>query len=114
MNGIALAAIWVGLVLAGTTYLGYLGYRLFKKAQRAVEASAPLIAKVEALAQAVSAKPEYQRSDDNLLDDVNIHLMARAKLRKSRELAAEQRQRRLIARLENLDTQESELKNGRT
>jgi hypothetical protein len=45
---------------------------------------------------------------------VNVHLIERAKLVKSRELAAERRQRRLIARLETIENQESELKNGRT
>jgi hypothetical protein len=43
-----------------------------------------------------------------------VHLVERAKLKKKRELAAEQRQRRLIARIRDFDTQESELKNGRT
>lgn len=114
MDGFALVIIWILLGVGSAAYLGYLGFRLFKKAQSAYEVSKPLIAKATALADAVSAKATYERPNDNLLDDVNVHLIERAKLVKSRELAAEQRQRRLIARLETTDTQESELKNGRT
>jgi len=114
MDGLALAIIWSSLGVGSAVYLGYLGYRLFKKAKSAYEVSKPLIAKATALADAVNTKATYERPNDNLLDDVNVHLIERAKLVKSRELAAERRQRRLIARLENIENQESELKNGRT
>lgn len=114
MDGLALAIIWISLGVGSAAYLGYLGFRLFKKAKSAYEVSKPLIAKATALADAVNTKATYERPNDNLLDDVNVHLIERAKLVKSRELAAERRQRRLIARLENIENQESELKNGRT
>jgi hypothetical protein len=114
MDGLALASIWISLGVGSAVYLGYLGNRLFKKAKSAYEVSKPLIAKATALADAVNTKATYERPNDNLLDDVNVHLIERAKLVKSRELAAERRQRRLIARLENIENQESELKNGRT
>jgi hypothetical protein len=39
---------------------------------------------------------------------VNVHLIERAKLVKSRELAAERRQRRLIDKLKNTQESESE------
>jgi hypothetical protein len=108
MDGLALATIWISLGVGSAVYLGYLGYRLFKKAKSAYEVSKPLIAKATALADAVNTKATYERPNDNLLDDVNVHLIERAKLVKSRELAAERRQRRLIDKLKNTQESESE------
>jgi hypothetical protein len=108
MDGAALAIIWISLGVGSAAYLGYLGFRLFKKAKSAYEVSKPLIAKATALADAVNTKATYERPNDNLLDDVNVHLIERAKLVKSRELAAERRQRRLIDKLNNTQESESE------
>lgn len=106
--------LWAVLILASLIFHGYLLYSLFVKSKAAFEASKPLISSVSKLASAANEKPHFERPADNLLDDVNVHLVARAKLKKKRQLAEEQRQRRLIARIKDFDTQESELKNGRT
>ena len=100
------ALVWPILILGSLVYLGYVFYSLFIKSKAAYEASKPIISSVSLLVSAVNEKPSYERPSDNLFDDVNVHLVERAKLKKKRELAAEQRQRRLIENLNN--TQESE------
>jgi len=100
------ALVWPILILGSLVYLGYVFYSLFIKSKAAYEASKPMISSVSLLVSAVNEKPSYERPSDNLFDDVNVHLVERAKLKKKRELAAEQRQRRLIENLNN--TQESE------
>jgi uncharacterized SAM-binding protein YcdF (DUF218 family) len=114
MGSTMTAIIWALLILGSLVYLGYVFYSLFIKSKAAYEASKPMIESAAQLVSAINEKPNYGRSSDNLFDDVNVHLVERAKLKKKRELAAEQRQRRLIARIRDFDTQESELKNGRT
>jgi hypothetical protein len=114
MNSTLTAIVWVTLLVGSLVYLGYVFYSLFLKSKATYEASKPLISTVTRLVSAINEKPSYERPSDNLFDDVNVHLAERAKLKKKRELAAEQRQRRLIARIRDFDTQESELKNGRT
>ncbi len=114
MNSTLTAIVWVTLLVGSLVYLGYVFYSLFLKSKTTYEASKPLISTGTCLVSAITEKPSYERPSDNLFDDVNVHLAERAKLKKKRELAAEQRQRRLIARIRDFDTQESELKNGRT
>jgi hypothetical protein len=114
MDSSMTAVVWAILILGSLVYLGYVFYSLFLKSKAAYEASKPMIASAAQLVSAINEKPNYERPSDNLFDDVNIHLVERAKLKKKRELATEQRQRRLIARIRDFDTQESELKNGRT
>ena len=106
MNSTVTAIVWAILILGSLVYLGYVFYSLFIKSKAAYEASKPMISSVTQLVSAINEKPSYERPSDNLFDDVNVHLVERAKLKKKRELAAEQRQRRLIENLKN--TQESE------
>ena len=106
--------MWVGLTIAALTFLGVLIYRLAKKGLGVLKAAQPAIDQLVILSKALAPIASYPKPNDNLLDDVNVHLVERAKLKKKRELAAEQRQRRLIERIRDFDTQESELKNGRT
>ena len=104
--------MWVVLVLASLAYLGFLLYRLAKKGVGVFKVAQPVLAEVKKLTEALATKARYEKPNDNLLDDVNMHQIERAKLLKRRARATEQRQRRLI---ENLKTpRESELKNGRT
>ena len=60
--------------------------------------------------KALAPTATFQKPNDNLLDDVNVHLIERAKLLKRRARAAEQRQRRLIDKLKH--PQESESKHA--
>lgn len=107
MNAANTGLMWGLLILAATAYLGFLGFRLFQKGKAAFETSKPTLAAVQILVTAIGEKQVYERPADNLLDDVNIHLIERAKLVKSRELAAERRQRRLIDKLNNPQESES-------
>jgi hypothetical protein len=106
--------MWVMLTIASLAYLGFLIYRLAIKGLGVLKVAQPAIDQLVIFSKALAPTATYQKPNDNLLDDVNVHLVERAKLKKKRELAAEQRQRRLIARIRDIDTQESELKNGRT
>lgn len=96
MNSTMTAVVWTSLILGSLVYLGYVFYSLFIKSKAAYEASKPTLASVALLVSAINEKPTYERPSDNLLDDVNVHLVERAKFKKRQELAAEQRQRRLI------------------
>jgi hypothetical protein len=102
--------MWVTLVIASLAYLGFLLFRLVKKGSGVLAAAQPVLAEVKKLTDALEAKAPYEKPNDNLLDDVNVHLIERAKLLKRRARAAEQRQRRLIDKLKH--PQESESKNA--
>jgi cell division protein FtsB len=104
--------MWVLLVLASLVYLGYLVFRLAKKGLSVFRVAEPMIAKAKQLSEALATEVTFEKPESNLLDDVNLHQVERAKILKKRARAAEQRQRRLIENLKN--TQESELNNGRT
>jgi hypothetical protein len=93
--------MWVMLVIGSLGYLGFLLYLLAKKGSGVLAATQPALAEVKKLTDALASKTTYEKPNDNLLDDVNVHLIERAKLLKRRARAAEQRQRRLI---ENLKT----------
>ena len=108
MDSTVTALVWPILILGSLIYLGYVFYSLAVKSKAACEASKPIISSVTLLVSAVNEKPSYERSSDNLFDDVNFHLIERAKLKRKRELAAEQRQRRLIDNLKNTQESESE------
>jgi hypothetical protein len=104
--------MWTLLILASLGYLGYLMFRLAKKGSRVFEAAKPVIDQLVVLSKALAPQAPYEKPESNLLDDVNLHRIERAKILKKRAQAAEQRQRRLIDNLKT--TQESELNNGRT
>jgi transposase len=108
MDSTVTALVWAILILGSLIYLGYVFYSLAVKSKAAYEASKPIISSVTLLVSAVNEKPSYERPSDNLFDDVNVHLIERAKLKRRRELAAEQRQRRLIDNLKNTQESESE------
>lgn len=108
MDSTVTALVWAILILGSLIYLGYVLYSLAVKSKAAYEASKPIISSVPLLVAAVNEKPTYERPSDNLFDDVNVHLIERAKLKRKRELAAEQRQRRLIQRIRDFDNRESE------
>jgi transposase len=108
MDSTVTALVWPILILGSLIYLGYVFYSLAVKSKAAYEASKPIISSVTLLVSAVNEKPSYERPSDNLFDDVNVHLIERAKLKRRRELAAEQRQRRLIDNLKNTQESESE------
>jgi hypothetical protein len=108
MDSTVTALVWPILILGSLIYLGYVFYSLAVKSKAAYEASKPMISSVTLLVSAVNEKPSYERPSDNLFDDVNFHLIERAKLKRKRELAAEQRQRRLIDNLKNTQESESE------
>lgn len=107
----AWAIIWVVLVLGSVGYFGWLGWRLFTKAQAAAKAAEPIIAKLEALQQASSTPVSYVPSGDNLLDDPTEHIANQLRLSKARRVKAEARQRRLINKLIDFDVTESEFSN---
>jgi hypothetical protein len=102
--------MWVVLVLASLAYLGFLLYRLVKKGAGVFKVAQPVLAGVKKLTEALATKAPYEKPNDNLLDDVNVHQIERAKLLKRRARAAEQRQRRLIDKLKH--PQESESKHA--
>ncbi len=102
--------MWVALVVASLTYLGFLLYRLVKKGAGVLKVAQPAIDQLVLLSKALAPTATFQKPNDNLLDDVNVHLIERAKLLKRRARAAEQRQRRLIDKLKH--PQESESKHA--
>jgi hypothetical protein len=104
--------LWFLLILASFGYLGYLMFRLVKKGFSVFQVAEPTITAAKQLSEALAAEATYEKHESNLLDDINVHRIERAKLLKQRARAAEQRQRRLIENLKT--TQESELDNGRT
>jgi hypothetical protein len=104
--------MWFLLILASLGYLGYLMFRLVKKGFSVFQVAEPTITAAKQLSEALAAEATYEKRESNLLDDINVHRIERAKLLKQRARAAEQRQRRLIENLKT--TQESELDNGRT
>ena len=108
MDSTMTAIVWAILILSSIVFLGYVFYSLAIKSKAAYEASKPIISSVTQLVSAVNEKPNYERPSGNLFDDVNVHLIKRAKLKSKRELAAEQRQRRLIQRIRDFDNRESE------
>jgi hypothetical protein len=106
--------LWIVLSLGSLAYFAYLGYRLFKKGLGVIRVGEPVLVEAKKLAAAIQNKPSFEKPDDNLFDDVDVHLIERSKLIKARKLKAEGRQRRLIEHLRDIDTQESEFTNGRT
>lgn len=105
--------MWAGLVLVSLTYLGYLMFRLVKKGSKVFDAAKPVIDQLVILSKALQPRTPYEKPETNLLDDVNVHIVERAKMAKTRKLKAELRQRRLIEHLKDFNSQESELNNGR-
>lgn len=103
MQPLTLTLLWLGLILGSLGYLGYLGFRLAKKGIALVRDAEPVLQKAKNLVEAVQVETSFERPEANLLDDVNVHLVERAKLLKSRKLKAEQRQRRLIDNLKNTE-----------
>jgi hypothetical protein len=106
--------LWIVWSLVSLAYFAYLGYRLFKKGLGVIRVGEPVIVEAKKLAAAIQNKPSFEKPEDNLFDDVDVHLIERSKLMKARKLKAERRQRRLIEHLRDIDTQESEFTNGRT
>ncbi len=109
-----LILLWIVLSLGSLAYFAYLGYRLLKKGLGVIRVGEPVIVEAKKLAAAIQNKPSFEKPEDNLFDDVDVHLIERSKLMKARKLKAERRQRRLIEHLRDIDTQESEFTNGRT
>lgn len=99
---------WVLAIAASGYYLVRILMGLAAKGQALSVAAQPLIKQLVDLAVASEVKPEYTPAPDNLQDPLAGHVKAVAEMAKRRERKAEERQRRLVARLKQLTTGEKQ------
>jgi dihydrodipicolinate synthase/N-acetylneuraminate lyase len=99
-------AIWATLAVAALAFLIYIGYELFNKLEGNFHQLSKLQAKVEPLTKALESNSNAERPVESLLRPIET-LAARKSLLRARANKAEDRQRRLIARLKDFNPQES-------
>lgn len=97
--GWLVALSWLVAGIAAVVFLAWIGYNLFGKLGRLAKAAEPLIENLDKFAQATEIEVDYQRPNDNLSDDPLAHIQYRQELKRKSLKRAEDRQRRLVARL---------------
>jgi len=99
MSGWGWLLIFLGIVLVGAGWLGYLLWELKFKAEKVGQLIEPVLAQTQTLVEALESHPLYNKPANNL-DDDPIEMTNRwLKLRGAREQKREAKKRRLIARL---------------
>ncbi len=98
---------WVGIVgalaIAGSLYwLGLVGYRLFLSLKGLQAAGVPLQANLEQLADPIER--EFTAAKNHTTEDLGEVLAKRKQLLKAKRDSAEERRRRLIARVDQLNS----------
>ncbi len=98
---------WVGIVgvlaIAGSLYwLGLVGYRLFLSLKGLQAAGVPLQANLEQLADPIER--DFTAAKNHTTEDLGEVLAKRKQLLKAKRDSAEERRRRLIARLDQLNS----------
>lgn len=106
--------VWLGLSLASIAYFVWLLWRLFTKGKGVLEQAKPMATAALKLAKTLDEPVEFRPNTDAITVGLEATLKARANLMRKRAKASEQRQRRLIARINDLKPEESEFNNGRT
>jgi len=99
-------AIWSVLALAALVAFALIGYDLFIKGEAAFHQYERLNAQVKPLQAAIDEHKAIERPTESLLEP-SIAINKRKALLKRREQKASDRQRRLIARLKDIQIDES-------
>ncbi len=99
-------AIWCTLAIAALGVLGLIGYELFGKVEGNLHQIGRLQSKIAPLIAALEDKEPASRPTESLLDPATA-ISQRKSLVRARESKAQDRQRRLIARLKDFNPQES-------
>jgi hypothetical protein len=98
-------AIWSILAIAALGVLGFIGYELFGKVEANLHQIGRLQSKMAPLMAALEDKEPASRPAESLLDP-EATISQRKSLVRARESKAQDRQRRLIARLKDFKPQE--------
>lgn len=99
-------AIWSGLALAALITFALIGYELFVKAEATFHQLERLNSQVQPLQTAIDERKAIERPTESLLEP-SVAINKRKALLKRREQQASDRQRRLIARLKDIQIDES-------
>ena len=99
--------VWAGSAVLGLAIFVILGYRLFSRAKDVARELNRIGKQAEKLQIAMDSEAQISRPEANLNDDPNVHLRARKQLLQAKAKKREERQRRLIKKLNQFDPTES-------
>jgi hypothetical protein len=100
--------IWSTLIIGSIGYLGYLGYELVQKAGRVAKALDGTAGQIQKLASALEKTTQLPKFEGNLFDNPADLAGQHARNLKKREAKRQAEQRRLINKLIDYRSDESE------
>ncbi|WP_296631966.1 hypothetical protein [Rhodoluna sp.] len=103
----ALFWIWVGVGIFSLVVFALVGYSLFQSGKAVARQAAKLLPTLEKLQRAIDEPAQIEAPGSNMNDDPQIHIQARKRLLRNKAKKREDRQRRLIKRLNQFDPTES-------
>ena len=104
----SLWVIWSVLIIGSIGYLGYLGYELIQKAGRAAKAIDGTAEQIKKLVRALENSTQLPKFEGNLFDNPAELAGEHARNLKKREAKRQAEQRRLINKLIDYRSDESE------